>query len=217
MNSKLLYSRVATVACLMFGVILPISIIGRQEDLILKKEISIQVKNVSLTHILQTIAIENKIPIGIEEAISFQPVNTDDINSKMSLNIQQKEVGAVLNDLFTAESAYSWQVDDGVIIVKPKDPNRSITSIMLTRFQVSQATEDEARQAVVNLPELQVKLKNIGISTGPVMITKLGPPTSLTITLDVKNVSLFNTLNRLAKITYFWHIFYLDGKMYIVI
>lgn len=188
-----------------------------QHRQILKKEISIQVENTSLTRALHAMAVQNQIAIGVEEIVSSKPYIATSIDRKVSFNFKKKALGELLNDLFSNDNMYFWEIIDEMVIIKPRSEGTSITSTIISQFQVINVTEDEARLAIMNLPELQDQLKARGLSNGPVMTMRVGPPRTENITLNVKNVSLLAILNSIAKTTYFWHIFYLEGKMYIVI
>lgn len=169
---------------------------------ILRERVSIQVSNQSLLATLRSLARQNHIPIGVE--FPEDAGGQSNQEGKISIDLQQEPLGAVLDEIFRRQSSFRWVVIDGVVNILPQAPYKSILDTKVSYFKASGLDREEFEMAVYALPELRDSLKRLGCSPGFVMATKPVRTDAPKISIDLKDTTVRNILNTAAKTTYFW-------------
>lgn len=99
-----------------------------------------------------------------------------------------------------ADPRYRWEEVDGVINVLPIDRKNSPLEIVVRHFRVDQVNKEEASQAVTELPEVKVKLKEMGLKRRDVISIIGIPEYNLPrFSLRLSNVTVRTVLNEILK------------------
>jgi hypothetical protein len=131
----------------------------------LDQMIEMDLSEATLFEVLNRLAIEHRVPVGLEEALdSQQRINR-------SIYIQSGTLKSVLGFLTTQEPRYSWELRNGVINVIPvvarDELLEQFLATKIARFVPPKGTTDkfEIRDAIMALPEVKhfLELNHLGI------------------------------------------------------
>ena len=163
-------------------------------------EVNIQASNIHLA--LSKLANQYKLPIGLEVAAD------DDLLKERNLSVRLKAgtVKDVLDAVANQCPDYTWELNDEVINVFPKRPNRdplleNILAVKLKAFAIEEGTARiEFTKAVVSSHELSSLLKANGLNVEYEIFSKhdigaLGRGFSV----NVSHVTVKSLLNQVIK------------------
>jgi len=131
---------------------------------------------------------------------------TDEANkSPVILDPSGKDLTHVFDLVTARRPAYTWNLQDGVYDVYPRQQAESLSQLNVSVFVLTNNTLDEAQAALFDLPEVKAWLsahraarggggaEHSGLGPGPA-----GPfPEPKRVSLSLANVKLYNVLNQL--------------------
>ena len=150
---------------------------------------------------LSAFAYKYNIPVGLEVALN------DDLNENkpIVINMQNGTVKDVLNSVIEQNPEYTWEVDNQVINIFPKQ-NRDLIlkqflEVKFSKFIVKNETSKFGlRESIAKSEEARKFLNNNNVSVENEVftsrdITKLGR----NFTLDIENVDIKSLLNQVIR------------------
>jgi len=119
---------------------------------------------------LQAIRQTFNVSTGIEHPIG------DADESAVTLDLAGKDVSRVFDDLVAQRPAYVWNFKDGVYNVYPKMKVDSLSQLTVRNYVLTDATLEEAKEALVNLTEVKKWLsQRRATANWPGAVSVLGP------------------------------------------
>jgi len=149
----------------------------------------------NVTSALSTIREDYSKRIGFEMA--------DDDTTAIMLDLSNKDVGFLLGSLVMQKPAYTWRLQDGVYDVYPRSQTEALSDLTVASFTLSNATIEEAQQALFDLLEVKNWLAQRGAirntaQSGSRFIQPSGPqPEPQRVSMSLTNVQLRSILNQL--------------------
>jgi len=120
------------------------------------------------------------------------------------LNPTNTTLRGVLDAVVSAESEYSWNVDEGVVNFFPRDNELLLLRSMVSRLEVREEEPNEALFQLLALPEVdkvaRVELGLHSVTGGPYAVMKDGSiPERKKLSLSLTNVTVREALNAIAR------------------
>jgi|ERR1700735_273531 len=168
----------------------------------------------SFSHVADALA---EVASALKVSVGFEAGANDSDNGPVKLDIADKNVVGILNDIVQQCPAYEWSFEDGVYDVYPKDQRSSLSNVTVRQFAIRNVTPNDASQTLSSLPEVRNWLSEHGLTrqefyTGPRW------KSHERISLELDNVQIRRILNNLmAKVgnTQWTIVRYGDKKEYI--
>ena len=163
------------------------------------QSLTLRVENETLITCLATLAVEYRVPIGLEVA-----VNHDD-KTRLSFDVKNESLKKILDLICRQEPAYRWEVKDGVIKFVPTQSTDQFLSQLLnthiSRFAPEKGLNKfELRNVVADLPEVKSFLY-----VNDVAVSRLEYPTYRSVysngdlDLSISNTNVRGVLNKIVR------------------
>jgi hypothetical protein len=128
-------------------------------DRLLSRKIELHMKEATLMHVLSTLAVVHRVPIGIEYS------SADQNDSKLVVESKNDSLKAILDSVVKQEPLYRWEVNDGVINFVPvRDRDLFFETLMntsISRYDPGKWTiKFQLRDAIGNTPEVKQLLES---------------------------------------------------------
>lgn len=168
-------------------------------DNLTNQSLTLRVENETLITCLATLAVEYRVPIGLEVAF-----NHDD-QARLSFDVKNESLKKILDLICQQEPAYMWEIRDGVINFVPTQSTDQFVSRLLDT-QVSRFAPEKGlnkfglRNAVAELPEVKRFLY-----VNDVTFSRLEYPTYLSVysngdlDLSISNTNVRGVLNKIIR------------------
>jgi hypothetical protein len=163
------------------------------------QSLTLRIENETLITCLATLAVEYRVPIGLEVAL-----NHDD-KARLSFDVKNQSLKKILDLICRQEPTYRWEVRDGVINFVPRQSTDQVLSKLLDTH-VSRFAPEEGlnkfglRNAVADLPEVKSFL-NVNYVT----VSRLEYPTHPSVysngnlDLSISNTNVRGVLNKIIR------------------
>lgn len=169
-----------------------------REDLT-TQSLTLRVENETLITCLATLAVEYRVPIGLEVAL-----NHDD-KTRLSFDVKNESLKKILDLICQQVPAYRWEVKDGVINLLPTQSTDQFVSKLLdthvSRFAPEKGLNKFGlRNVVADLPEVKGFL-----DVNEVTVSRLEYPTYPSVysngdlDLSISNTNVRGVLNKIVK------------------
>ena len=158
------------------------------EDGLTSRTVTLRLGNASFIRVLVVLAVEHRVPIGLEVA------DDDADGPRLDIDVSNETLKNVLDLITRQEPDYRWEVKDGVINFVParaRDPFLSqLLDTRVVRFAPEKGVNKYGlRDALTNLPEVKRLLDANGMT-----VWRLGPPTYRSVyTNDEVDLSISDT------------------------
>jgi hypothetical protein len=167
------------------------------KDDVLERKVSVKIVYTDLHAVLSQLAGGYNIPIGFERASTDESV----VDRKHVLDLRDRPVREVLDEIVKDNPGYKWAVLDNVINVFPSEGSReSLLDVVVSRMTVAPKTSRiDVRQALTEVPEVKAVLESSGVR--PLhMMTSLADTSELSpgFSADWSNVTVRHILNDIA-------------------
>lgn len=128
------------------------------------QKITVSFEDVTLIYVLNKLAVEHRVPIGLEESSS------ENFTKKLNIKIEAGTLKDVLDEIVRQDQAYRWELKDGVINFTPVTHRHSFLERLLVTPVNRYAPKEGSgkftiRDAIYDLPEVKNLLvsNNVGI------------------------------------------------------
>ena len=169
-----------------------------KEDLT-TRSLTLRVENETLITCLATLAVEYRVPIGLEVAF-----NHDD-KTRLSFDVKNESLKKILDLICQQEPAYRWEVRDGVINFVPTQSTDQFISKLLDthvrRFAPEKGLNKFGlRNVVADLPEVKSFLDVNGVT-----VSRLEYPTYPSVysngdsDLSISDTNVRGVLNKIIR------------------
>lgn len=166
---------------------------------LLDEMIDMNLSNATLMEVLDTLAVDHRVPVGLEEAVDSR----ERINR--SIRIQTGTLRTILDSVVAQEPRYQWELRDGVINVTPTIARdaflQSLLETRIDRFVPPKGGDKfKIRDAIVDLPEVKRLLQE-----SKVEILKRSYPSRRSVysnddvDLRISNTDVRGVLNKVAR------------------
>ena len=163
------------------------------------QSLTLKIENETLITCLAKLAVEHRVPIGFEVAF-----NHDD-KARLSLDVKNESLKKILDLICQQESAYRWEVRDGVINFVPARSTDQFLSKLLdthvSRFAPEKGLNKfELRNVVADLPEVKIFLY-----VNDLTVSSLEYPTYPSVysngdlDLSISNTNMRGVLNKIIR------------------
>jgi hypothetical protein len=163
------------------------------------QSLTLRIDNETLITCLATLAVEYRVPIGLEVAS-----NHDD-KAKLSFNVKNESLKKILDLICRQEPTYRWEVRDGVINFVPTRSTDQFVSKLLdthiSRFAPEKGLNKFGlRSVVTDLPEVKSFLE-----VNDVTVSRLEYPTYPSIysngdlDLSISDTNVRGVLNKIIR------------------
>jgi hypothetical protein len=120
----------------------------------LDQTIEIHIRNGTFLQALSTLAVTNRIPIGLEPCLGYR--DEYDLN----IDVSAASLKDILNQIVQQRPDYRWEARDGVIDILPvKSKDELVNRLLDTRIQrfapKRAFNQFDIRDAIIALPEVQ--------------------------------------------------------------
>jgi hypothetical protein len=164
-------------------------------------------------HALRAVQDHYHLLVGVE----ILPSDISDPNlTPIRVDFSEKDVSLVFNSLVTQRPAYMWSMDNGFYDVYPRTKNESLAGLSIGGYLITEASPEEASDALSNLPEVQRWLsehKTRRVQLLNETDTRFRKA-KMKASLSLKNVPLSTVLNQLTQLygNRFWRITHDGGR-----
>ncbi len=168
----------------------------RQKDELLERKVAeFEVTNAPTSLVLERLAKESEIPIGIEAAPEKQHDNTTIV-----VGLRNGTVRDILNAVIRADPRYHWTKVDSVINVFPKENKDPLLETKIALFEVRNLNRAQAIRVLVNSAQVKERLRQTGVRERTAIVlpgdSELGLPT---FSLSLKNSTVRDALNGIMQ------------------
>ena len=160
--------------------------------------LTLRVENETLITSLATLAVEYRVPIGLEVAFNHND------KTRLSFDVKNESLEKILDLICRQEPAYRWEVRDGVINLVPKSTDQFLSKLLdthVSRFAPKKGLNKfELRNVVADLPEV----KNF-LYLNDVTVSRLEYPTYPSVysnedlDLSISNTNVRGVLNKIIR------------------
>src|ERR1051325_11656606 len=181
-----------------------------REDLAATPLENVRIEAQSVGSLFSELSLSYGIPIGLETALN------DDEIVMYRIDFKRGTLANLLTQFTAQHEEYSWEINDGVVNIFPKDNYRDVLSREMLEtnvgsFSVKEKTSCSAlAKSLVNTPEIKQVLEGSGATYRERGFTgTYSPQVGQTFTLEVSNATLKAILNKVIKespTAKFWHI-----------
>lgn len=182
----------------------------------LDKKVNFEITDSDPIFILRVLAAKSRLRIGFESFL----YNATEKPHSISIRISGGTVRDVLNEFVEADPRYQWRAVDGVVNVAPRACEDGILDVVVHKFSVKDVTAESIGSIILDLPEVQTRLKSRGLS-GSKAIDYDGPLRTLPqFSIDLSEITVRDILNEMLKRKYtdLWTVtFHGDDKTYVTI
>lgn len=166
---------------------------------LLEQKVTMHVSKTTLLYVIDTIAIDHKIPIGWEKS------STHKDEYKIDLDIEGVALREVLDSIVQQEHSYQWQVIDGVINFTPThDKDAFVTTFLdmpVNRFPSGESdAELDIRDRIIKLPTVDRLMTSYGMVIDRLFWGR-GVYVKNDVDLSISNTNVRGILNKLIRIS----------------
>jgi len=172
------------------------------EPPLLGRKIELHLQNVTLMYVLSTLAIDHRVPIGIEYSAA------DKNEPKLTLKTEGDSLKDILDSIVKQEPLYRWEVIDGVINFVPvldRDPFfETLLNTHVVHYDPGKWTiKFQLRDAIENTSEVKELLKSKNFELARYRDYAYSPSiyTQKDVDLSMSNTTVRGILNRIVKIS----------------
>lgn len=169
------------------------------KDRLLEKKVSLHVKDATLIYVLDTLAQDYEIPVGL----SVSP--GEEYPKNLNIDIENGTLNDVLEAVMRQQSIYHWDIKDGVLNLDPigskHDFLTDLLDLTISRYDVKRADRSGLRRQILESVEVKGLMSNKNVK-----FSRLGDSPSLRaasddykIDLSAANVSVRSILNKIVK------------------
>jgi len=165
---------------------------------LLDKRLTVQVKEVDLRFVLERLALDHNIPIGLEMS------STEAYTSNLVIDVEKDTLRKILDSIIQQQSAYRWEIRDGVINFTPKrDRYEFVVAFLDLNINCFSSNKDSdeyhIRNNIFKLPEVKdlMDLKGVSPSRFPDSYTHTTPHNG--VDLSISNSTIKGILNKMAR------------------
>ncbi len=163
------------------------------------KTLSLQLTDANFIYVLGSLAVEHRVPIGLEVAVER------DYRNKLNINVSNEPLKNILDLIVHQEPAYRWELKDGVINFVPTQSRDAFISQLLdtrvSRFAPEKGINKfRLRDTLADLPEVKTLLDAHGMS-----VWRLGRPTYRSVysndevDLSISDTDVRGVLNKVIR------------------
>lgn len=144
---------------------------------------------------LDEVAARYQIRYGLE----YGPQDKD--LQPISLDLSEKSIGTVLNQLVSQKKDYVWAFADNVYDIFPKSNSTSILDVQIREIEIKALSSRGALSAVGEIPEIEHWLTSHSVSRNElyVCVGSCGEHSEILATLSLKGISFRTLLNTLVR------------------
>jgi hypothetical protein len=129
------------------------------QELLLSRKIELHIKDATLMHVLSTLAVVHRVPIGIEYSLA------DQNEPKLVVDSKDGSLKDILDLIVKQEPLYRWEVTEGVINfvpVRDRDPFfETLMNTSVSKYDPGKWTiKFQLRDAIGNTPEVKKLLES---------------------------------------------------------
>lgn len=186
-----------TVCAIWFLILLPEVNAFDEQDLLSRPIRATVIKGETIDQVLDLLAVEYGIPVGIE--LGDSKLKRQEIDWTVPKTTVQK----FLDDLITKDSRYAWKLEGGIIHVWPlTERDAFVTTLLNTKISHFSFPESTTRYAIFNdifkVPEIQTQLINADVA--PMVFLNFGSMHRVGkgISLYESNLTLRELLDRIV-------------------
>jgi hypothetical protein len=122
----------------------------------------------------------------------------------LSIRVLRGNVADVLNTIVAQEPGFTWAEINGVVNIGPRRQRNSLLNVRIAQFHLANASYEQIPRAIDSLPELKNWLQDNHLTKGPAVFAVIGAvgpgqPFKPLVSLDLHDVTLRETLNRIAQ------------------
>jgi hypothetical protein len=134
---------------------------------------------------LDDVAARYQIRVGLECAPQDKDVQP------ITLDLSEKSVDTVLNQLVSQKTDYVWAYADNVYDIFPKSSSDSILDVQIREFEIKALSTKDALSAVGEIPEIKHWLASHSVSRRELYVCagSCGEPSEKLVTLLLKGVT----------------------------
>ena len=172
------------------------------EDPLLSQRIELHVRKATLMNALITLAVDHRVPIGIE----YSPA---DINEpKLDLDTVNASLREILDSIVKQEPLYRWELVDGVVNFMPisgQDPFfETLLNTPISHYDPGKWTiKFQLRDAIENTPEVKelLKSKKVELAKYRDYVSYPSIYTQKDVDLQMSHTTVRRILNRIVKVS----------------
>lgn len=195
-------------AVLLFGISLTVS---AQEVLLATKQLKdVRVRSENLSSLLADIALQYDIPIGFERAMN------DGDFKEMRIRIEKVTLAELLTQLMAEHREYSWEINDGMVHVFPKEGRRDpiverLLNVEIKTFLLKKGTVTwDVETTLLKTPEFKevvdaYGLGSLGWTSSGFYIPHLGKNYALNVSKTTVR-SILDRIVRESPTSKFWYV-----------
>jgi hypothetical protein len=133
------------------------------EGNLVNQRIEVDFTDATLIYVLDKLAVEHRIPIGLERA------STETYGAKLNIHIKNGTLKDVFDSIVQQEPEYNWEVKDGVVNFTPINRYSFVEKLLntpISSFKPKKGiSKFQIRDSIVNISEVQKLLtsNNIGV------------------------------------------------------
>ena len=129
------------------------------DERFLSRKIELHLKDATLMHVLSTLAVIHRVPIGIEYSLA------DQNEPKLLVDSKDNSLKEILDSIVKQEPLYRWQLSDGVINfvpVRDRDPFfETLVNTSVSKYDPGRWTiKFQLRDAIGKTPEVKKLLES---------------------------------------------------------
>lgn len=167
---------------------------------LLDRELSLHLNKATLIYVLDTLAIDHRVPIGLEKAPSLGD------EAKFDIDVEKASLREVLDLIVQQEPGYQWTMRNGVINLSPTgERSEFVATLLETRirhFTTGRRIDKfELRSSILQLPEVRDLLVSRGVTINRFSDypDNQSAPASRGIDLSISDVSVREILNTVVR------------------
>jgi hypothetical protein len=172
------------------------------QDRLLNQRIELHMNHATLMHVLSTLSVDHRVPIGFEGSAADQNEPT------LVLESSNDSLKEILDSIVKQEPLYRWEVVDGVInFVPARDRDAFIETLLSTpvsNYDPRKWTiKFQLRDAIGNTPEVKQLLESNKKSLAKYQDYVYHPSiyTKDDVDLRISNTTVRGILNRIVRIS----------------
>jgi hypothetical protein len=161
--------------------------------------VTVHVSQTTLLYVIDTLAIDHKIPIGWEKS------STHKNEYKINIDLEGVALREVLDSIVQQEPSYQWQIADGVINITPTyDKDAFVTTFLdmsINRFPSDESdAELDIRDRILKLPTIDRLMISYGMQIDRLFWGR-GVYVKNDNDLSISNMNVRGILNKLIRVS----------------
>jgi hypothetical protein len=173
-----------------------------QDDVnkLLDQKLTVHLTQATLLYVLETLAVEHRIPVGLERS------STEVYKAKFNIDVKEGTLRDVLDSITQQEQDYRWEVRDGVINFTPiRDRYGFVVTLLdtcISRFAPAGGIDKfDIRNNILQLPEVSnlMASNRVGISRFTDYPYHRGVYANDKVDLSISNTNVRGILNKVVR------------------